>query len=67
MAAESLKKSIEESVVTAVDKNLPFEVETSASEIALVATLNQDVRQVAFFSTTLQAPEGRHPSVEKEA
>ena len=67
VAAESLKKSIEESVVTAVDKNLPFEVETNASEVALVATLNQDGRQVAFFSTTLQGPEVRHPSVEKEA
>ena len=37
---ESLKKSIEESVVTAIDENLPFEVETDASEVALAATLN---------------------------
>ena len=67
MAVESLKKSIEESVVTAIDENLPFEVETNALEVALALTLNQDGRQVAFFSRTLQRPEVRHPSVEKEA
>ena len=42
-------------------------METNASEVALALTLNQDGRQVAFFSTTLQGPEVRHPSVEKEA
>ena len=55
---ESLKKSIEESVVTAVDEELPF---------AIAATLNQAGCPVAFFSRTLQGPEIRHPSVEKEA
>ena len=67
VAAESLKKSIEESVVTAFDEKLPFEVETNASEVALAATLNQDGSPVAFFLRTLQGPEVRHPSVEKEA
>ena len=53
--------------IPAMDENLPFEVETDASEVALAATLNQAGRPVAFFSRTLQEPEVRHPSVEKEA
>lgn len=51
----------------AVDEELPFEVETDASEVAIAATLNQAGRPVAFFSRTLQGPEIRHLSVEKEA
>ena len=64
-AFESLKKCIEESVVNAIDKNLPFEVETDASELALAATLNQAGGPLAFLSRTLQGPEVRHPSVER--
>ena len=66
-AFESLKKSIEKSVVTAVDEEFLFEVETDASEVAIAATLNQAGHPVAFFSRTLQGPEIQHPSVEKEA
>ena len=50
---ESLKKSITESAVTALDKKIPFEVETDASEIAIAAILNQAGCPVAFFSRTL--------------
>ena len=66
-AFESLKKGIEESVVMAVHEELPFEVETDASEVAIAVTLNQAGRPVAFFSRTLQGPGIRHPSIEKEA
>ena len=64
---ESLKKSTDESVVTAIDEDIPFKVETDALKVALATTLNQAGRPVAFLSRTLQEPEVRHHSVEKEA
>ena len=63
---ESLKKSIDESVVTAINEKIPFGVETDALEVAIAATLNQAGCLVAFFSRTLQGSELKHPSVEKE-
>ena len=66
-ALEGLKKSIEESVMTVVDEDVSFEVETDASEVAIAATLNQAGCPVASFSRTLQGPETRLPSIEKES
>ena len=66
-AFEIIKKTIEESVIMAVDDKLPFVVETDASYVALAATLKQQDRPVAFFSRSLQASELRYPSIEKEA
>ena len=63
----SLKKTIEDAVVTAIDETTPFEVETDPSEVALAATLNKNGKPVALFSRTLQGSELKHASIEKEA
>ncbi|XP_047137877.1 uncharacterized protein LOC124814332 [Hydra vulgaris] len=47
--------------------NIPFTVETDASDFAISATLNQDGRPAAFHSRTLQESEQYYSSVEKEA
>ncbi len=67
VAFNGLKKSMEESVVTAIGEDAPFEAETDASKVAIAGTLNQAGRPVAFFSRTLQGPKVRLPSIEKEA
>ena len=64
-AFENLKKDIAQSVVCAIDEDAPFGVETDASDFAIVATLNQNGRPVAFFSRMSQGPEISHASVEK--
>jgi len=66
-AFESLAKTTEDAIFTAIDETIPFEVETDASEVALAATLNQNGKSVAFFSRTLQSSELKEASIEKEA
>ena len=66
-AFQELKKEVEAAVVSTIDENVPFVVETDASDYALAATLNQAGRPVAFFSKSLSSAERRHPAVEKEA
>ncbi len=65
-AFKVLKKTIEESVVCSIYESVRFDIETDASDFATAATLNQAGRPVAFFPCTLQGPERRHASVEKE-
>ncbi|KRX75491.1 Retrovirus-related Pol polyprotein from transposon 17.6 [Trichinella sp. T6] len=66
-AFEQIKSHIKNSAARAVDENLPFELETDASDVAIAAVLNQLGRPVAFFSRTLQGPEKRYAIIEKEA
>lgn len=66
-AFEDLKHEVANSVVTSIDNNALFTVETDASDFAIGATLSQLGRPVAFFSRTLSCCEQRHTAVEKEA
>ena len=52
-AFKSLKDNIANSVVMAIDSTVPFVVKTDASDHAIIATLNQSGRPVAFFTRTL--------------
>ena len=64
---EDFKKMLEKSFVTAIDESIPFQVKTDASEVALVATLSQDGKPIAFFSSSPQGSDLNHTTVEKEA
>ena len=48
-----------------IDENIPFLVETDASDFAISTTLNQDERPVAFHSRTLQPSEQHQAPVER--
>lgn len=66
-ALRVLKKNLSTATLQAVDENLPFTLETDASEFVVAATLSQGGRPVAFHAQTLQSSERNHHSVEKEA
>lgn len=67
VAFDSLKASLAQATLGAIDEHLPFTVETDASDIAISASLNQNGRPVAFMARTLHGHELKHTSVEKEA
>lgn len=66
-AFQQLKQELSNVTLEAVDDDLPFTLETDASEVAISATLNQNHKPVAFYSRTLNKSEMQHSSVEKEA
>ena len=67
VAFEDLKKDIASASLAVIDDNIPFVVETDASDYAIAAVLSQNDRPVAFFSRSLNKSEKSQSSVEKEA
>ena len=66
-AFNMLKSELASVSLGVLNENLPFVVETDASDVAISATLNQNGRPVAFFSRSLNRNELRQSSIEKEA
>lgn len=66
-AFQSLKDDVASASLAAIEDDIPFRVETDASDFAIGATLSQAGRPIAFFSRTLNKSEQSHSSIEKEA
>ncbi|KAG8175837.1 hypothetical protein JTE90_013387 [Oedothorax gibbosus] len=66
-AFQSLKDDIDRASLTAIEDDIPFRLETYASDFAIGATLSQAGRPIAIFSRPLNKSEQRHSSIEKEA
>ena len=66
-AFENLKLELANAAMQPIDENIPFAVETDASDFAISVTPTQDGRPVAFYSRTLQVSEQHQAPVEKEA
>ena len=66
-AFNELKQELANVTLMSIDENIPFVIETDASDFSISATLNEDGHPVAFHSRTLQGSELSHSSIEKEA
>ena len=62
-----LKSELATVTLGVINEDVPFVVETDASNVALSATLNQNNKPVAFFSRSINKSEVKQSSVEKEA
>ena len=66
LALKTLKNDLATATLSVIDEQLPFVIETDASDNAISASLNQQNRPVAFFSRMLSKSEKHHSSVEKK-
>ena len=62
-----LKHDLASASLTCIREDMPFEIESDASDYAIGAILSQGGRPVAFMSRTLNACERNYPIIEKEA
>ena len=62
-----LKDDLGEASLCSIREDVPFDVETDASNHCIAAILSQSGRPVAFMSRTLNACERNYPAIEKEA
>ena len=62
-----LKQELANASLGCICEDVPFTVESDASDYAVAAVLSQAGRPVAFMSRTLNASERRYPAIEKEA
>ena len=51
--SKKIKKDLGDVTLMSIDEDQSFVVETDDSNVAIYATLNQNRKQVVFFSTTL--------------
>ena len=65
-ALETLKQELVKSSLGCINKDVPFEFETNASDHFIAAVLSQNGGPVEFISRTSNQCERKHPAMEKE-
>jgi hypothetical protein len=66
-AFNSLENDVAKPTLAAIEDNIPFRVETDASDFAISANPSQAGCPIAFFSRTLKKSEQKHSSIQNEA